>query len=203
MIRSRHPEASGLRERFVNHYYGEYHMNTGQTMLTLGAMVLITMIILNFNRMMNHINQSLNFNRFRLEALSIMTSHVEQLSQLFFDEASTDTTSEKRINDFTSSNMLGFEVNDNSIVDDIDDLNGLTVADTGISGVLYNVDYNVDYITLQNNLIVHSDNKQYHKRISIEVSDAYDPPLIYTAQGDSLNRDTLKISVVISYWFYN
>lgn len=178
-------------------------MGTGQSMLTLGAMMLLTMIILNFNRMMNHIDQSLDFNRFHLEALSIMTSHVEQLSQHFFDEVSTDTTSEKELSDFASPYQLGFELNDSSIVDDIDDLNGYTVVDTGISGVVYNVNYAVDYVTLQNNLITHSNNRQYNKRIAIGVSDAYDPPLIYTVQNDSLIRDTLKISVVVSYWFYN
>lgn len=178
-------------------------MGTGQSMLTLGAMMLITIIILNFNRMMNHIDQSLDFNRFHLEALSIMTSHVEELSQLFYDEVSTDTTSEKTLNEFTLPNQLGFENNDSSWVDDIDDLNGYSVADTGISGVVYNVNYDVEYVTLNNGQITPSISRQYNKRITIGVSDAYDPPLIYTVINDVNVRDTLKISVIFSYWFYN
>ena len=178
-------------------------MNTGQSLLTLGALMLITITILNFNRTMNNIDSTLDYNRFRLEALSVMTSHIEQASQFFFDEASTDTTSEKALVDFCNPNQLGLETNDLSIVDDLDDLNGLTVADTGRSGVIYNVDYAVDYVTLSGNNIVHSTARQYHKRVSIDVYDTYNPPLVYTEKNGVQVRDTLSVSFVVSYWFYN
>ncbi|MDP8209116.1 MAG: hypothetical protein P9L92_20805 [Candidatus Electryonea clarkiae] len=178
-------------------------MNTGQTMLTMGAMILISIIILNFYRMTNSISSSLDFSRFRLESMSIMTSHVEQLSQYFFDEASTDTLNSKELNDFVTPGNLGFDGNDNGIVDDIDDFHGLTVSDTGMSGVPYNVNYSVSYVELQNNLIVVSNSREYHKQISISISDAFNPPLIYSMVNGVRVRDTLRISYVVSYWFYN
>jgi len=179
-------------------------MNTGQSLLTLGALMLITITILNFNKTMNNIDSNLDYNRFRLEALSVLTSHIEQASQYFFDEASTDTTSEKSLSDFTGVNFLGFEANDSSYVDDIDDLNGSVVSDTGRSGVVYNVGYAVDYVDLDSGGdIVHSNQKEYHKRIRISVYDTYNPPLIYTEVNGAKVRDTLSVSFVVSYWFYN
>ncbi len=178
-------------------------MNTGQTMLTMGALILISIIILNFHRTTDEISTSLDFNRFRLEAMSILTSHIEQLSQYFFDEASTDTLNEKQLSDFVAPNLLGYDANDNNIIDDIDDFHGVTVADTGMSGVVYNVNYSVDYVRLQSNRLVHSSTRQYHKRVSIAISDAYNPPLIYRTENNAQIRDTLRVSFVVSYWFYN
>lgn len=165
--------------------------------------MLITTIILNFNRAVNRIDTSLDFSRFNLEALSVMTSHIEQLSQYFFDEASTDTTNDKELSDFATPQQLGFDSGDENLVDDIDDLHGVTLVDTGISGVVYNVDYCIDYVTLQNNDITASLTRQWHKRVSIAVSDAYEPPLIYRIENGEHLRDTLKVSIVVSYWFYN
>ena len=178
-------------------------MNTGQSLLTLGALMLITITILNFNRTMNNIDSTLDYNRFRLEALSVMTSHIEQASQYFFDEASTDTTSQKQLTDFANPNQLGFEANDSSEVDDLDDLNGVVVADTGRSGVIYNVLYGVDYVTLSGNTVTKVASRQYNKRVTIKVYDTYDPPLIFTEQSGTKLRDTLNVSFVVSYWFYN
>lgn len=178
-------------------------MNTGQTLLTMGALMLICIIILNFNVTANSIGTSLDFNRFRLEGLSILTSHIEALSQYYFDECSTDTITPKRVSDFCQTHLLGFNNNDNNIIDDIDDFHGLTVVDTGMSGVIYNVNFKVDYIILQAGVITHSENRGYHKRVSLSVSDAFDPPLIYSMSGSNRVRDTLKVEVVISYWFFN
>ena len=165
--------------------------------------MLISTIMLNFNRSIGYIASSLDISRYRVEELSMLTSHIEQVSQYFFDETSTDTVTEKRIDDFTLPYNLGFEANDSSIFDDIDDLHGVTVVDTGLSGVVYHIDYSVDYVELQNKVFVHSDTREYHKRIAIAISDTFDPPLITKMQNGVDVRDTLEIEVVISYWFYN
>jgi hypothetical protein len=179
-------------------------MNMGQSLLTLGALILVSVIILNFNITANNVSASLDYDRYRMEAVSVLTSHIEQMSQYFFDEASTDTSNEKFLANFTAPNMLGIDGNDNGIYDDIDDMRGLAVTDTGISGVRYIVRYDVDYVTLNANQIVHSDARQYHKRIKITVIDGYTPPLIYHYNNNSQKiRDTLSVSVVVSYWFYN
>lgn len=178
-------------------------MSTGQSFLTIGALMLIGTIILNFNRAINEIDSSLDYNRYRVEALSLLTSHIEQVSLYYFDECSTDTITAKRLNDFTLPNRLGFENNDNSVLDDLDDLSGTTVSDTGLSGVIYHVDYRVDYVTMQGNRFIISEARTYHKQVSIDVSDAYNPPMLCRSVNGEAVRDTLSVEIIVSYWFYN
>lgn len=179
-------------------------MNTGQVLLTMGALILISLMILNYNGMILNIEESLDNDRFRLEALSILTSHIEQTSQFFFDEASTDTTNTKQLTDFTLPGDLGSDGNDGGSIDDIDDFHGITRADTGRSGAIYTVAFEVDYVDLNGSgQVVTSGNREYHKRISIKIYDSFTPPLITREQGGATVRDTLEMSYVTSYWFYN
>lgn len=178
-------------------------MSSGHTIFTVGALTLITLAILNFNKAMISIDDELDQSRFRLEALSMLTSYIEMCSQYFFDEASTDTTNNKTLSDFTAAANLGFEANDAGYVDDFDDFNNLVIPDTGRSGVVYNVSFEVDYVTLSGNQIVTSSDKQYHKQMIIHIFDSYNPPLLIKSQGGTEVRDTLSISFVYSYWFYN
>jgi len=178
-------------------------MNTGQTIITMGALILLTVAVLNFNKTLSYSDISLAQNRYRLEALSIITSYIEQASQYYFDEVSTDTTSAKQLSDFTLPNNLGFDSNDNSIIDDFDDFNNYTVIDTGISGIMYRVHFKVDYVKLQGDQVVTSSNKEYNKRMNISVTDNFSDPLIYKYINGQKVKDTLSVSFVNCYWFYN
>ena len=178
-------------------------MNTGQMLLTLGALMLISITILNFNKNLAQIDDSLNYDRFRLEALSLLTSHIEEVSEYFFDEISTDTTTEKTLANFTNPNDLGWDTGDDGVADDIDDFNGQVIADTGRSGAIYNLQYMVDYVNIASNHIQHVGTKQYHKRVTIKIWDSFDPPLIGRMVNGVMVNDTLQLSTVISYWFFN
>jgi hypothetical protein len=179
-------------------------MNTGQMMLTIGALALLSFAILNLNSSLNENDLGLAQNRYRLEALSLITSYMEQATMYFFDECTSDTSALKHINDFTLAGKLGFETNDSSHFDDFDDFNNYTSIDTGLSGVIYKVMFEVDYVALVGDSVKHSDLRGWHKRMTIRVTDNYDnPPLLYkNVSGDKV-KDTLKISFVNSYWFYN
>ncbi len=178
-------------------------MQGGQTLLTIGALMLFSFAILNINRSLGENDIDLAQNRYRLEALSLITSRIEEASQYYFDEASTDTTSEKRLNDFTDPANLGFDPDDGGEIDDFDDFNGYTEVDTGRSGVIYQISYQVDYVDLNGGQIVHSSTKKYHKRMQIFISDNYSDPLLYRYRNGVKVRDTLEVSFVYSYWFYN
>lgn len=178
-------------------------MGTGQTLITLGAMVLLSFVVMNLNRHLSTNDISLAQNRYRLEALSLLTSYIEQTSQYFFDEASTDTSSEKNLSDFATPGNLGFDSNDNGEIDDFDDFNNYAIIDTGRSGVRYHIAFEVDYVKLQGNQILTSSSREYHKRMKISVTDDYSDPLLYRWQGGQKIKDTLRVSFVQSYWFYN
>ena len=179
-------------------------MNTGQMMLTIGALALLSFAILNLNSSLNENDLGLAQNRYRLEALSLITSYMEQATMYFFDECTSDTSSLKHVSDFTLAGNLGAETNDSSQFDDFDDFNNYTTIDTGLSGVIYKVMFQVDYVTLAGDSVQHSDIRTWHKRMIVKVTDNYDdPPLLYkNVSGDQV-KDTLKISFVNSYWFYN
>ncbi|RMG40424.1 MAG: hypothetical protein D6732_03265, partial [Methanobacteriota archaeon] len=131
-------------------------------------------------------------------------SYIEQANAYYFDEASTDTLTEKKLSDFTAPNNLGFEANDNNIVDDIDDFNNYTVIDTGRSGVVYKLMFDVDYVKVKNSgEVVTSNKRQYYKRLQIAVVDNYNDPLIYHYEGTQKVKDTLRVSFIFGYWFYN
>lgn len=178
-------------------------MSSGQLLLTLGALILLSTSILNVNKNFTHIDTSLIQNKSRLEALSLLSSYIEQSSQFLFDETVADTASEKKLSDFTEPGYLGFDGDDNGEVDDFDDFDGLTVADTGRSGVIFNVSYKVEYVKLSSHKIIPSSSKEYHKRMTISIYDSYNPPLIYKETSSGKVKDTLSVSFVHSYWFYN
>lgn len=178
-------------------------MNTGQTLLTIGALALLSTAILSFNKTLSRSDINLAQNRYRLEALSILTSYIEQASQYYFDEVSTDTTSGKQLADFTDPAQLGFDNNDNGIIDDFDDFNNYTVVDTGISGIPYQVNFQVEYVELQGNQLVPATSRQYNKKMTIRITDDYPEALIFKYQNGQKIKDTLELSFINTYWFYD
>lgn len=178
-------------------------MGTGQTLITIGSLVLLSMALLNLNRNLAQSDISLAQNRYRLEAMSLMTTYIQQGSQFFFDEVSLDTNSVKALADFTAPGALGFEGNDTSRIDDFDDFHEHTILDTAESGVIYSLHFHVDYVTLSGDSVVTSGARQYHKRMQIFLTDNYADPLIYRETASGKVKDTLKVSFVQSYWFYN
>lgn len=178
-------------------------MNTAQTLLTFGAFILLTTAILNFNRVIADSDISISQDRYRLEALSILNAYVEEASQKYFDEASLDTSTVKALTNFTLSASLGFELNDSNVIDDFDDYHNLTLVDTGRSSIPYRLSFTVDYVTLSGDSFITSAARQYHKRLTVSITDAMSDPFLYHYVGDQRVPDTLSISFVNSYWFYN
>lgn len=186
-------------------------MTTGQTLITILALALLSLAVLNINRGLSSHDISLAQNRYRLEALSIATSYIEQASQYYFDEAVADTNNTEKTdpNTFTNPSSLGFDPDDTTMtglreIDDFDDYNSIVRIDTGKSSVVYKVMFKVEYVNLSSNgKVVPVSSKTFHKRMTVMVCDVYDPPLIYRETSAGRVRDTIKISFVYSYWFFN
>jgi len=178
-------------------------MQSIQTILTIGALGLLTFAVFNMNRGLAESDISLSQNRYRLEALSMITSHIEQATLYFFDEASTDTTVSKTLSSFTDAGSFGFDADDNNEIDDFDDYHGLILNETGRSGVNYQVRFSLDYVYRQGSTVLRSSAKQYNKRMTIYVTDSYNPPLIYKYKNGLKVKDTLQMSFIHSYWFFN
>ncbi|MFZ0389781.1 MAG: hypothetical protein WAN36_04930 [Calditrichia bacterium] len=166
-------------------------MHGGQILITMGALVLLTLVVLNVNKSLNANDEYLNQTRFGLEAVSLGTSIIEQASQLPFDEVSWDSTKiEKKVSDFTNPNSLGKDFGETTMAsfDDFDDFNAFTRAETTAQNI-YNLKCLVEYVNA-GTPNVKSVNRTYCKKLTIAISTPYSP-------------DTLKMGYVHGYWYFN
>lgn len=171
--------------------------------MTLAALVLITTSVLNFNHYIYDKDVQLMQNQYRMEALSILNEQVQQVTAQYFDEIFTDTSKNKNEGDLTAPNKLGPDENDGGIIDDIDDYHGQNIVVTGESDAPYRLFFDVTYVKLSGGTVVVDNHRKFHKRVRISIVDDYPSPLIYKYVNDAKVRDTLRVSIVKSFWVYN
>ncbi|NMB82854.1 MAG: hypothetical protein GYA14_13665 [Ignavibacteria bacterium] len=174
-------------------------MNTGQMLITIGAIFLLTMVILTTNRGLMSTNATMIDNRYRILATSLATSMIEKATGKAFDH-NTDTTAITDINLLTNVSSLGIETGENRIYpedfNDFDDYNCFktnpkldTVAFQGTNrSIIFRTFCRVDYVTT-NNPNSASNQKTWHKRLIVRV---ISPEM----------TDTIKLSTIYSYWFF-
>jgi hypothetical protein len=168
-------------------------MNTGQTMLAMGAMMLLSFLVLRFNSIHLTSAQASYNSKFGIVATSLATSMLEEAKDNMFDEIVLDTT--KTI---TSASELSTVLGpDGSEVypdfDDFDDFNGLYHIDSlslknPQTGAPTNFEIwgKVEYVS-DADPDLKSGTKTYHKKLTVSVfSDAM--------------MDTVRLSTIFSYW---
>lgn len=170
-------------------------MNTGQIMLSLGAIVLLSFLILRVNSLNIDVQENnINF-RLGVVATSFANTYLDLIKSKAFDEVVTDTT----ISKILISNLtypLGPELGETlANYDDIDDynFNGNVLQDTTVlvnpedptkkTPLFYTSEV---YYVLPNDPNSKSNSRQWFKRIDFKVW-AYEM------------TDTIKLSVVIGY----
>lgn len=172
-------------------------MTTAQTLLSIGAIMLLTFLILRFNSIQITSSEAAYNAKFGIVANSLANSLIEEAKDKVFDEVVLDTTisitSASNFSPQANTNM-GKEIGEvYPNFDDFDDYNGLFVLDTlslkdPITGkaTAFEIRSTVDYV---NDLTpnVKSVNRTYHKRLTVAV---YSNAMV----------DTVKISTVFSFW---
>ena len=163
-------------------------MNTGQMMLTIGAMLLLSTLMLRVN------TNNLTTDSIRAEAqygvlaTSIITSMMEEAKSLAFDE-STKANSVTKLDDLTSVSKLGPESGETyNTFNDFDDFDGYTRVDSTMPSAIFNIECAVDYVSASN-LLGTSSITTWHKRITVKVSSEF-------------MTDTLTQSNIYSYWYF-
>lgn len=181
-------------------------MGTGQMMLTIGAMFLLSLTILNVNRAVYNTNSTMAESRFNILAVSVATSILEDASGLAFDE-NTVTAAVTSTSSLTAATSFGINSGESASnpngFDDFDDYNVYKTtpkADTiQIAGtnkkVIFHSLCKVDYV-MENNLSTTSASKTWHKRIQLRV---YCPEI---RDPVTLKTDTTRLSTVFSYWYF-
>jgi len=174
-------------------------MNTGQMMLTIAAMFLLSMVILTNNRGFLTTSTTMYQSRYDIIGVSLGTSIIEDATGLPFDEQTVGKAITSP-NSLTASTALGIDGTETrtrpDLFDDFDDYNcyktspkldSLVIQGT-TKKMYFNSYCRVDYVA-QDAPNTITTNKTYFKKISVKV---YAPGM----------TDTVRLSSVYSYWYF-
>lgn len=132
-------------------------MNTGQTMLTILALALLSVITMSYYSSMGQSGRTLMKTNASFAATTIATSFIERVEGTQFDEYSdTIALQVPDSNKFSSPDSLGIwgaEIDSGQVFgnidtyNDVDDFNGTSIPyDFGLSGERYQVSFRVYYV---------------------------------------------------------
>ncbi len=177
-------------------------MSTGQTMMTICALILLITVLLNFNRLVGNAGDDINRGQEEILATAAATSWSELAQGLAFDNV-TDTSDIAFQNPsvLTSPALLGVESGEmpDSVDDfnDFDDFNGATLSKTaGNTGFAFLTSFKVSYVDTNNvNNIVNY--RTFVKRMDLSTWRSMPPP----HPGEMI--DTLHTSIIYSYFNFN
>jgi hypothetical protein len=154
-------------------------MTTGQTLLALGALVLLTMIMLNFYRIFGSSWDTLDTSQLGIDATTIGTSFIELAHGLAFDEI-TDTSflQADQANLLTASANLGPDGStDDSLhtFNDFDDFHGhISTVNIGENRV-FMVGFDVYYVN-PTDVTTRVNNRTFTKRLDMKIWREQPPP---------------------------
>ena len=179
-------------------------MNTGQTLITIGAMLLLAVVILRVNTGFLHTRENLDVSKYYILATSLANSLLEEASDKGFDETTLASPS-RLLRNLTIIDGLGpdiipdsgrAEIHDRLEFDDFDDYDGYTMSvapDSNLPATLFLLECKVDYVTIDNPNVA-SSIPTWHKRLKVNV---FIPELSETDYTDSLS-----FSKIFSYWYF-
>jgi hypothetical protein len=163
-------------------------MNTGQMIMSMGAMVLFSTVMLRVNTS-NLMNENIRDQaQYGVLATSIATSIIEEASSKSFDESS-DSNSVSLLSELTPAGNLGPESGETyATFDDFDDYNGFTKRDSTMPSAVFDISCDVMYIH-PSNIKVKYNSEYWHKKINVTISSPF-------------SQDTFRTSSIFSYWHF-
>ena len=164
-------------------------MNTGQMLLTIGAMILLSTLILRVNNNFAGNTDTVYNSKFAILASSVGASVIEEAMGKAFDENTIDAPISSP-NALTTPAKLGPESGENyPNFDDFDDYNKYTKIDSTMPSAIFKIVCSVSYVnpTTPN---INSGSSTWTKKISVTVT--------------SISmKDTVRLSSLFSYWVFN
>jgi hypothetical protein len=172
-------------------------MTSIQMFLALGAVILLSIVIMNTNKNSLHTEDVMYDSNFGITATSIASSIIEDASKKSFDNnfyyavhPDSPATKVTNANDFTPPADLGIDsgedINDPTTFNDFDDYNNYTAVDSTMPSAIFNISCRVYYVN-SNNLDGISMSPDFHKKISVKV-------------WSVSMKDTIVMSSIYSYW---
>jgi choline dehydrogenase-like flavoprotein len=169
-------------------------MNSGHSMMAVGAMLLLSITILGLNDKYLNTSDVLLNTKFGVLAVSLGTSIIEEANGKAFDLAGSDDAITD-LSQLTAPNSLGPAPGEYyPYFNDFDDFNGFTKNVTNMPSAEFNIYCEVHYV-LDSDPSIISNVRTWHKRIDVFVTS----PSMRNANNE---QDTIKLSSVYSYWFF-
>jgi hypothetical protein len=170
-------------------------MNTSQMMITIGALLLLSLVILRVNNGFLNTNSVLIDSKLGVLATSVATSVIEEATGKAFDEKTVANTVNV-LSDLQPPNSLGPEAGESySNYNDFDDFNGYNRIDNTMPAAEFSVDCIVEYVN-DTDLDGKSNISTWNKKITVFVSS----PSMYLTDKD--HPDTVTMSAIYSYWYF-
>jgi hypothetical protein len=175
-------------------------MTTGQTILSIGAFMFLTTILLNFYRVAAETGDTIASGQDGILATTIAASYAEIAQGLAFDEV-TDSTNAALASPtvLTAASSLGPEAGEDSIntFNDFDDFNGKTF-DKQATGTnrRYRTQFTVSYVN-PDNINQKSTARTFVKRMDLKTW------RIAPAPTSAKDLDTVRTFLVLGYFHFD
>jgi hypothetical protein len=164
-------------------------MNTGQSLLSIGALFLLSLTVLRVNNSILTTDSVMQDTKFGILATSLATSLIEQASKKAFD-ANTFADAVTTLSQLTSAGSLGpgsGEAAPDSC-NDFDDFDGYIDSVTTLPSAKFYLSTEVCYIN-PNNPDGKLNTQSWHKRMTVTVA-------------SPSSQDTIRLSTIYSYWHF-
>ena len=154
-------------------------------LLAVGAMVLLSTTLLNFNQSNFDSNMALIDSKSKILAVSLANSFIEEATGKSFDVATVNNS----VTQLDQLSNIGKSSNESyPHFNDFDDYDGLELTVNSLPAAEFTIQCKVDYID-PSNPNVPASGKTWHKKITVSVfSDAM--------------RDTVKMSQIFSCFYF-
>lgn len=175
-------------------------MTTGQTILTIGAFMFLTTILLNFYQVVANTGDTIASGQDGILATTIASSYMEIAQGLAFDEITdTSTVALANASALTSPSLLGHDAGEDSLAlyDDFDDFNKVTLDKQALgTNRIYRTQFTVSYVN-SDNLLQTSSSRTFVKRMDLKTWRIFPPA------ASAIDLDTVKTSLVLGYWHFD
>ncbi|HEY4755473.1 MAG TPA: hypothetical protein VIH28_05385 [Ignavibacteriaceae bacterium] len=161
-------------------------MNTGQMLLSLGALIFLSTIVLRFNRAVLTSDEVMYNSKFNVLAASLCTSLIEEARGKAFDQE-TDSAAVTKVDQLSTT--LGPDFGETyETFNDFDDFNGFVKVDSTMPSAVFYVTSKVTYVEA-NNILNILTKRSWHKMITVTVM-------------SSSMKDPVQMSSTFSYWYF-
>jgi len=161
-------------------------MNTGQMLLSLGALIFLSTIVLRFNRAVLTSDEVMYNSKFNVLAASLCTSLIEEARGKAFDQE-TDSAAITKVDQLSTN--LGPDFGETyETFNDFDDFNGFVKVDSTMPSAVFYVTSKVTYVEA-NNILNILTKRSWHKMITVTVM-------------SSSMKDPVQMSSTFSYWYF-